>query len=104
MSVNEHIITLSINLDDNRIREIAEESAAKQIVEDVYKKESPGYYRNNRGYAIENIADKVIEKVADDVKASMMDAIADAVASKLARSKAFREMVTGKIAEKEAER
>lgn len=101
MSVNEHIITLSISLDDNRIKEIAEESAAKQIVDDIYNHESPGYYRNGREHAIEKIADKAIEKVADDVKVSMMDAISDAVASKLARSKAFREMVTGKIAGKE---
>lgn len=101
MNVNEHIITLSISLDDQRIQEIAEESAAKQIVEDIYNQKSPGYYRNSREHAIEKIADKAIDKVVDEVKASMMDDITDAVASKLARSKAFREMVTGKIAEKE---
>lgn len=83
----EHIVQFAVNVDDNNIRKIMEESAAKQIEEEI-KNAAHGYMygsklnsepENIKGYFKEEVAnyvkehaDTIIEKVVAEVAKNMM--------------------------------
>ena len=90
----EHIIQIAVSVDDERIMALAEQAAAKELVEQ-FKGEHADYYSSQR-WKIE-MSEEVIERLVREVP---QDAIANAVANKLFRSQKFREKVAGKIAER----
>ena len=90
----EHIVQFAVSVDDDRIMELAEQAAAKELVNQ-FKGDYADYYSGQRWKT--ELSEEVIERLVREVP---QDAIANAVANKLFRSQKFREKVAGKIAER----
>lgn len=90
----EHIIQIAVSVDDDRIMALAEQAAAKELVNQ-FKGEHTDYYREQRWKT--ELSKDVIERLVEEVP---RDDIAEAVANKLFRSQKFREKVACKIAER----
>ena len=90
----EHIIQIAVSVDDDRIMALAEQAAAKELVEQ-FKGEHADYYRDQRWKS--SLSQAVVERLVEEVP---RDDIAEAVADRLFRSQKFREKVACKIAER----
>ena len=90
----EHIIQIAVSVDDERIMVLAEQAAAKELVNQ-FKGEHADYYRDQRWKS--SLSQAVVERLVEEVP---RDDIAEAVAYRLFRSQKFREKVAGKIAER----
>ena len=90
----EHIIQIAVSVDDDRIMALAEQAAAKELVNQ-FKGEHADYYSKQRWKT--DLSEKVIERLVEEAS---QDAIAEAVADRLFRSQKFREKVACKIAER----
>lgn len=88
----EHIIQIAVSVDDERIMALAEQAAAKELVQQFKGEQS--YYRDQKWKS--ELSQAVVERLVGEVP---RDAIAEAVADRLFRSQKFREKVVGKIAE-----
>lgn len=95
--MTQHLISLSIVMDENRIREAAEEQAANKIASEAMKTISA----NRWGNKYIEIFNSAVRKIVDEVMSKYLDKIADEVAAKLSRSTRFRERVLEKIVEQE---
>lgn len=95
--MTQHLISLSIVMDENRIREAAEEQAANKIASEAMKTVSASKWGNQY---IE-IINSAIRKIVDEVTSKYLDKITDEVAAKLSRSTKFRERVLEKIDKQE---
>ena len=91
----EHIIQISVSVDDDRIAALAEQAAAKKIVKD-FINETGRYTRS----WTQKLSGQVVEAIASEMSADGYDEIVDAVASKLTRSQKFREKVAAALAER----
>lgn len=97
----EHIIQISVSCDDETIVKLAEESAAKQLVKEIFDEESGSWHASGRSEAIRKIKDDATRQLIDIVIEEHLDTIAKLVAERLSRSKAFREKTAELIVEKE---
>lgn len=93
----EHIVQISVNVDDNRIIQICEEAAAKQIIEDV-KEYAHGrtYYSKALNEKPENLKPLFVEeirKVVDENKDEIIKLAVKELAYNMARTKAVKEAV-----------
>lgn len=95
--MTQHLISISIVMDENRIREAAEEQAANKIASEAIKTVSASRWGNKY---IE-IINSATRQIVDEVMNECFDKIADDVAAKLSRSIKFRERVLEKIVEQE---
>ena len=91
----EHIIQISVSVDDGRIAELAEQAAAKELVKR-FMSETGGYMRSWTSTLSERVSEAIASEMAEDG----YDEIADAVASKLVRSQKFREKVAAALSER----
>lgn len=99
----EHIIQIAVSCDDERIARLAEESAARQLVDKV-REHYEGGGRVYRARPVEKIiADDATRQVVDLVIGEHLDKIADMAAERLSRSKAFREKVAASVSDRVAE-
>lgn len=89
----EHIIQIAVSVDDERIMALAEQAAAKELVNQL--KGGRDYYREQRWK--KDLSQEVVDRL---VKEACQDDIAEAVADRLFRSQKFREKVAGKISER----
>lgn len=93
----DHIIQFAVSVDDDRIKELAEAAAAKELVEQFKKGISRyGYGDAWIGRIRKGIEDRLVAEFLD--KSS--DDLAEAVAARLIHSSKFRRMVAAKIAER----
>lgn len=93
----EHIVQISINVDDNRIKEICEQTAAKQIVDDVklaaYGKNR---WRNEFNEEPENLKPlfaEEVHKVVDENKDKIIELAIKEVTKSIMKTKAVKEAV-----------
>lgn len=91
----EHIIQISVSVDDGRIAELAEQAAAKELVKN-FINETGGYARA----WTQKLSRQVVEAIVSEMAADGYDEIVDAVASKLTRSQKFREKVATALSER----
>lgn len=89
----EHIIQIAVSVDDNRIMALAEQAAAKELVQQ-FKGKRDSYYGDLKWKS--ELSQKVVERLVREIH---QDDIAEAVANRLFKSQKFREKVAGKIAE-----
>ena len=92
-----HIVQISVDVDDNRIRQICEESAAKQILDDV-KEFSHGktYYGNKLNDEPKNLREMFVEEIRNYIHEhadEVMQLAVQEVAKGMTKSKKFREAV-----------
>lgn len=65
----EHIVQFAVSVDDDRIRQICEESAAKQIAEDIkLASHGRGYYFGSINDSPENLKELFKESIDEYVK------------------------------------
>lgn len=99
----DHIITISVSVDDENIARIAENAAAKQIVDEILDKQAKkdrwgNLCRNEYYEKKQQIINRVVEQAKQELMSdSLIDRIANEVTDKLFRSKAFREKVINKM-------
>ncbi len=106
----EHIVQFAINFDDQRITEIVEEKAAKEIIASMEQKVcdrvfKPRYY-NGKGDPKEGFNNWMDGKVEDFLEAHKQEIIEMAgrfLADRLSRTKAVKEMVGGLKDESQAD-
>lgn len=101
----EHIVQIAVNVDDNRIIQICEEAAAKQIIEDV-KEYSHGrtYYGKTLNEKPENLKPLFVEeirKVVDENKDEIIKLAVKELANNMARTKAFKKAIDEMLNEEE---
>lgn len=97
----EHIIQFAVSVDDDRITELAEETAEKKLVEDFKKAEAEGRYGFRDGWT-SGVKNAVIDALIAEFKyeGRDMSLIVEKVADRLARSPKFRDTVAEALAEK----
>lgn len=90
----EHIVQFAVNIDDNNIRKIMEESAAKQIAEEI-KNAAHGHMYGSRLYdEPENVKKYFKEEVANYVKEHadvIIEKVVTEVARNMMKTKKFKE-------------
>lgn len=91
----EHIIQISVSVDDGHIAELAEQAAAKELVKR-FVSETGGYTRS----WTRKLSEQAVEAIVSEMSADGYDEIVDAVASKLVRSQKFREKVAAALADR----
>ena len=90
----EHIIQISVSVDDDRIAELAEQAAANEIVKR-FINETGGYTRA----WTQRLSRQVIEAIVSEMAADGYDEIAAEIATRLTRSQKFREKVAAALSE-----
>lgn len=94
----EHIVQISINVDDNRIKEICEQTAAKQVVDDI---KEFAYGKNMwRGSGFNDKPDNLkplfveeIRKVIDENKDEIIKSAIKEVTRGIMKTKAVKEAI-----------
>ena len=94
----DHIIQFAVSVDDDRIKELAEASAAKELIKQYKCDEYHLGFGNPRWKSA--ISDAIVNKLVAEIKETGMDEVANEVADKLFRSSKFREKVAGELAER----
>lgn len=95
----EHIVQLSLSIDDNRIEEILERNAYKDIIDSIKNdmaRQLPKKYRSHWGeHGIDwrSVAENVISEFVIEHKDEVIDAASKEVAASIKRSKRYREAV-----------
>lgn len=91
----EHIITLAIHFDEDRVVKLAEESAVKQMVAKVNAEVEKRTKKS--GYYGESDLDEMIAKKVNDCieehKAEIIEKASDKLADKLSRSKVGKDLI-----------
>lgn len=95
----EHIIQFAVSIDDNRIQKIMEESAAKQIADDI-KAASHGvkYYSNDLNKEPENLKKLFKESIDEYVKENadkIIELAVAEVAKNMMKTKKVKEVIDG---------
>lgn len=96
-----HIITLSLDLDTNRVEEIVRNQAAKQIIDDMRKKIESTLF-DHRGYGSDMVdpqrrtgysyyVEDAFEKFLEDNKEEIIDRAAKQLSESTKKSKKFKE-------------
>ena len=88
MRLMEHIIQIAVSVDDDRIAELAEQAAAKDIVRNFI--DATGGY--TRAWT-KRLSEQAVEAIMSEMAADGYDEIAEEVAARLTRSQKFREKV-----------
>ena len=88
----EHIIQIAVSVDDDRIAELAEQAAAKEIVKN-FVNETGGYTRT----WTQKLSRQVVEAIVSEMAADGYGEIAEEVAARLTRSQKFREKVVSAL-------
>lgn len=91
----EHIIQISVSVDDGRIAELAEQAAAKELVKR-FVSETGGYTRS----WTRKLSEQAVEAIVSEMAAGGYDEIAEEVAARLTRSQKFREKIVAAMAER----
>ena len=96
-----HIITLSLDLDTDRVEEIVRNQAAKQIIDDMRKKIESTLF-DHRGWGSDMVdpqrrtgysyyVEEAFEKFLEDNKEEIIDRAAKQLSDSTKKSKKFRE-------------
>lgn len=91
----EHIIQIAVSVDDDRIAELAEQAAAKEIVKNFI--DETGRYTWSW---TQKLSGQVVEAIVSEMSEGGYDEIAEEVAARLTRSQKFREKVAAAMAER----
>lgn len=95
----EHIVQLSLSIDDNRIAEILERNAYKDILisikEDMVRQLPTKYFSYSGGKDINwrEVANRVIAEFVSEHKDEVIEAASKEVAASIKKSKKYREAV-----------
>ena len=93
--MKEHIVQFAVGIDDDAIRKICEESAAKQILEDI-KEFSHGksYYGNRLNEEPKNLREIFVDEIRNYIKEhadEVLQLAVQEVVKGMTRSKKFKE-------------
>lgn len=93
----EHIVQFAINIDDDRIRKIIEETAEKQIIEEIKKEVERSIFQSyysggiNKGHLQMWATDKLINSIIEENKEQIIEQAVKSLADKLGRTKMAKE-------------
>lgn len=101
----EHIVQFAVGIDDNRIQQIMEESAAKQVMDDI-KEFSHGksYYGNKINDEPRNLEKIFYEEISNYVKEhadEIIPLIVEQVSKNMMKTKKIKEVIDNATEEKD---
>ena len=98
----EHIVQFAVSIDDKRIQEITEESAAKQVAEEI-KIASHGMDWNNRvkdkPEKLRELFQEEVEKIVKENYDKIIDGAIEKAVSRIMLSKKVRESINNALEE-----